>query len=219
MRSSTATRSYPTWRPERGGFYWHDGLDAGRDGATRPWFLPAGRAEVVGGPRRVGRSCARPDLHDPDLARKDAAPAVFGAAIGRSLVGSVLPGCVCWSRPMYRRPVLAVASGFCVLANLLPVWGAVDHVHVAPMSDAAISIYVSNMRLENQTPEAQIQQAMASGADVLVLLEFGQGYLNAVPGRRDRRLVSEPGPASGGRGGHRHLLATSVAPQRHGRRR
>jgi endonuclease/exonuclease/phosphatase (EEP) superfamily protein YafD len=79
---------------------------------------------------------------------------------------------------VYRRPFLAVASGFCVLANVLPVWGAVDHVHVAPMSDAAISIYVSNMRLENQTPEAQIREALSSGADVLVLVEFGQGYKN-----------------------------------------
>lgn len=77
---------------------------------------------------------------------------------------------------VYRRPVLAVASGFCVLANVLPVWGAVNHVDVASMSDAAISIYVANMRLENQTPEAQVRQAMSSGADVLVLLEFGQRY-------------------------------------------
>jgi endonuclease/exonuclease/phosphatase (EEP) superfamily protein YafD len=78
---------------------------------------------------------------------------------------------------VYRRPFLALASGFCVLANVVPVWGAIDHVHVAPMSDAAISIYVANMRVANPTPEAQVQQALASGADVLVLAELSSEYV------------------------------------------
>ena len=104
----------------------------------------------------------------------------------------------------YRRPFLAVASGFCVLANLLPVWGAVNHVHVAPMSDAAISIYVSNMRLENQTPEAQIQQAMASDADVLVLVEFGQGYLQQFQDAGIDASYPYHATSRGWRRGHRH---------------
>ena len=176
------------------------------------------RVEVVGRPRRVGGSCARPDLHDSDLARKDAASGVFVDAVGHSVVGSV-----CGAVPVGRDDLSATrvgcVSGFCVLANVLPVWGAVNHVHVAPMSDAAISIYVSNMRHENQTPGGPGPTGDASGADVLVLLEFGQGYLSQFQAAGIDALYPNQALLPGGAVWHRHLLAPGVAPQRDDRHR
>jgi endonuclease/exonuclease/phosphatase (EEP) superfamily protein YafD len=73
---------------------------------------------------------------------------------------------------VYRRPILVVVSGFCVIANVLPVWGAVTQVDAAERTDESVSIYVANVRFNNATPEAQADQALASGADVLVLIEL-----------------------------------------------
>lgn len=77
---------------------------------------------------------------------------------------------------VYRRPALAVVGGFCVIANVLPVWGAVTNVGSAAISDDAVSIYVANLRYNNATPEAKVDQALSSGADVLVVVELTPEY-------------------------------------------
>jgi endonuclease/exonuclease/phosphatase (EEP) superfamily protein YafD len=79
----------------------------------------------------------------------------------------------------YRRPWLAVVGGFCLIANILPVWGAVTNVDRAAMSDDAVSIYVANLQSNNATPEAKVDQALNSGADVLVVAELTPVYVEA----------------------------------------
>jgi endonuclease/exonuclease/phosphatase (EEP) superfamily protein YafD len=75
------------------------------------------------------------------------------------------------------RPALALVSGFCVIANVAPVWLAVTDVDVAASSPDAVSIYVANVQSNNATPEAQVEQVMASGADVLVLIELTDRFV------------------------------------------
>jgi endonuclease/exonuclease/phosphatase (EEP) superfamily protein YafD len=77
---------------------------------------------------------------------------------------------------IYRQRVLVVVSGFCVLVNVLPVWGAVSNVDKAPPSRDDLSVYVANLRYNNDTPEKAIDQALASDADVLVLVELTDDY-------------------------------------------
>lgn len=84
---------------------------------------------------------------------------------------------------VYRRPVLVVVSGFCVIANVLPVWGAVTDVETAAASEDAVSIYAANLRFNNATPEEQVDQALASGADVLVLIELTPHYAELLQAR------------------------------------
>lgn len=83
----------------------------------------------------------------------------------------------------YRRPWLAVVGGFCLLANILPVWSAVTSVDKAAMSDDAVSIYVANIQSNNATPDAKIDQALNSGADVLVVVELTSGVAELLRGK------------------------------------
>lgn len=77
----------------------------------------------------------------------------------------------------YRQRVLVVVSGFCVLANVVPVWGAVTNVDKAPSSADDLTVYVANLRYNNDTPDKAIGQALASDADVLVLVELTDEYV------------------------------------------
>jgi endonuclease/exonuclease/phosphatase (EEP) superfamily protein YafD len=77
----------------------------------------------------------------------------------------------------YRRPLLALASGLCVVVNVVPIWAAVTHVETAAGSEEAVSLYVANLRFNNQQAEAQVDQALSSGADVLVLVELTPRYV------------------------------------------
>lgn len=83
----------------------------------------------------------------------------------------------------YRQRALAVVSGFCVLVNVVPVWGAISNVDKAPSSADDITIYVANLRYNNNTPDKAIDQAMASDADVLVLVELTPEYAHMLQQR------------------------------------
>jgi endonuclease/exonuclease/phosphatase (EEP) superfamily protein YafD len=73
---------------------------------------------------------------------------------------------------VFSRPALAVVSGLCVIANVVPVWGAVTSERTAMVSPAATSVYVANLRYWNPTPGLAARQAIDSGADVIVLIEL-----------------------------------------------
>lgn len=105
---------------------------------------------------------------------------------------------------VYRRPALTVLSGFCVIANVVPVWGAVTDVDTAAAEGPSVSIYVANLRYDNATPEAQVEQALASGADVLVLAELTPQYAELLQAKGvdaaypHQALIPQPDPSGKG---------------------
>ena len=211
-RSSTATRSYPTWRPERGGFYWHDGpMRAETEPRARGSYLLvalkwlvvlAAWAAVV-----LGLIFTIPTLLGKTPHRLYSALQLVVPWLG------LFSGLCLLVAVVYRRPVLAVASGFCVLANLLPVWGAVEScARRADERRRDLDLCVEHAPRE---PDAGSADPTGDGIGRRCTRLGGvrAGLPEPIPGRRDRCLVSEPRASSGWRRGHRHLSATTVAPQ------
>ena len=84
---------------------------------------------------------------------------------------------------LYRRPVLAVVSGFCVIANVIPVWNAVTSEGVAEANDDAVTIYVANARYNNATPEILADQALTSDADMMIIIELTPQFAELLQAR------------------------------------
>lgn len=78
----------------------------------------------------------------------------------------------------FGRRRLAVVAGLTTVAvctMMLPLTAKSDAA--AGSDTATLDVYVANLRFDNPTPERAVDQALASGADVLVLIELTPAHI------------------------------------------